>query len=164
MTHIFNLAKKHTNNTHLKFLGSFVFIFSMKYFKYLLKRSLWNNPFPNLNLQSFLSPVGFILVCTILFPCLQNKIQHAQWKSSTCFICNLEKKKPNQIPLLAFSLFYVLPKIAMHGESLLFLYLCNHGLTEDSPGVVSQFSSHQQLFPQNFSHCQVCCTLWINPH
>lgn len=135
----------------------------MKYFKHLLKRLLCNKSLPKFESSELSQPSWFYI-------CLYNPVFLPSKLDSICpvkiiyLLYNLEKKKPNQIPLLEFSLFYVLPQTAVHGAPLLFLHLCNHGLTEESPGVGSQFSSHQQLFPQNFSHCQVCCSLWINPH
>lgn len=61
------------------------------------------------------------------------------------------------------STIYVVLKKAMHGEPLLVLHLCTHGLSEESLEVGSQFCSHQNLSLQKLS-LQVCCTLRLNLH
>lgn len=120
----------------------------MKYFKHLLKRLLCNKSLPKFE-SSELSQPSWFYIC-LYNPCfLAFKIRFNMPSENHLLTSyNLEKRSLTQIPLLEFSLFYVLPQTAMHGAPLLFLHLCNHGLTEESPGVGSQFSSHQQLFPR----------------
>lgn len=153
--------------THFKNFVSFTF----QYFLTFTKRLLCNIPLPKLKSSqpSFLAHLSlyfFVNSWLLAFKVRFNipSENHLLVPSSGIdFTYNYkEKSLIGPTAKLVFTI-YVVPKKAMHGEPLLFLHLCTHGLTEESLEMGSQFCSHQKLSLQKLS-LQVCCTLWLNLH